>query len=312
MPTYNYGRYIRTAIESIHSQAQEGIEVIVLDGGSTDDTREVVERIGSKWPALRYVRLEARGGIDADLARSVQLATGEYCWLLSADDAMHDGVVRLILAEFEGGNDILLCNRVWCDTELRPLHPQSWLADGGQDRTVNLSSAPEMLAYFRAAQSLGALFSFMSCIGFRREAWARTQAPAVPCYMHAGRLFAMGLGGARFKYLAAPLVLCRGGNDSFRAGGLATRLLIDLRGYAQLAGTLFPEDEILQQAFLQVLRREHPLRQWIGARLQTPDRDRWREVERELAAYGFSRTELFLADALGAGLRMVRNAVRRP
>jgi abequosyltransferase len=306
MPTYNYGRYIRTAIESVRRQAPAGVEVVVLDGGSTDDTSQIVQAIAAAWPALRYIRQETRGGIDADLARSVELATGEYCWLLSADDALQDGAVHRILAEFGSGNDMLLCNRVWCDAELEPLHPQSWLADGSRDRTVDLSSAAELLAYLQAAKSLGALFSFMTSIGFRREAWARAHAPAVPCYAHAARLFAMGRSGARFKYLAAPLVLCRGGTDSFRAGGLANRLLIDLRGYRQLADILFPGDEASRRAFLAVMRREHPLRQWIGARAKTPERDLWREVERELAAYGFSRMELWLADALGTGLGAVR------
>lgn len=311
MPTYNYGRYIRTAIESVRSQWQDGVEVVVLDGGSTDDTRQIVQKIAAEWPVLRYVRQEGRGGIDADLARSVDLAAGEFCWLLSADDAMQQGAVSRILAEFEASNDILLCNRVWCDSELNPLRPQSWLADAGTDRTVDFSYPTDVLAYLRAARSLGALFSFMTCIGFRREAWARALAPTVPCYTHVGRLFAMGRAGARFKYLAAPLVLCRGGADSFRTGGLAGRLLVDLRGYKQLAEGLFPVDDESRQAFLAVMRREHPLRQWVGARLETPDRDGWKALERELTAYGFSRWEIMLAEALGAGLGMARRIVRR-
>jgi len=310
MPTYNYGRYIRTALESIRSQTEEGIEVVVLDGGSTDDTREVVERTAATWPALRYIHQESRGGIDADLARSVDLATGEYCWLLSADDALQEGAVRRILSEFDEGNDILLCNRVWCDGDLLPLHPQLWLVDGDRDRNIDLSQANDVLSYLSAGKSLGALFSFMSCIGFRREPWLRvTSFPAVPCYTHVGRLFAMGRGGARFKYVAAPLVLGRGGTDSFRAGGLAGRLLIDLRGFRNLADALFAQDKASREAFMAVMRREHPLRQWIGARLETPDRMLWQEVERELDGYGFSALELLLTDKVGAGLALLRRIV---
>lgn len=309
IPTYNYGRYIRTAIESVRSQAPAGVEVVVLDGGSTDDTRKVVQEIAAAWPAIRYVHQETRGGIDADLARSVELATGEYCWLLSADDALQDGAVTRILAECEDGNDILLCNRVWCDAQLRPLDPQSWLADGSMDHTIDLSNAGEVLTYLRAARSLGALFSFMSCIGFRREAWARTQAPTVPCYTHVGRLFEMGRGGARFRYLAEPLILCRGGADSFGAGGVARRLLVDLRGYRDLADALFPADQPSREAFLGVMRREHPLRRWAGARMRTPDRDLWREVELELGAYGFSSLELSLINTAGSALRQLRSFV---
>jgi abequosyltransferase len=303
MPAYNYGRYIRTAIESVRGQSSADVELIVLDGGSTDDTREVVQRIAGTWPALRYVRQETRGGIDADLARSVELATGEYCWLLSADDALQEGALSRILAEFERGNDILLCNRIWCDAQLGPLHRQSWLENGDRDRTVDLSSDADLLAYLEAARSLGALFSFMSCIGFHRETWTRSQGPAVPFYTHVGRLLGMGRSGARYKYLAEPLVLCRGGTDSFRVGGLARRLLADLHAYRELAAAMIPADRILREAFLAVMRREHPLRRWIGARLQTSDLELWREVERELSEYGFSGLELSLINAVGAALR---------
>lgn len=294
MPTYNYGGYIATALESVRAQADDRVEVVVLDGGSTDDTPQVVEKMAAGWPGLRYARQPTRGGIDADMARSVELARGDYCWLLSADDALVPGAVQRMIAEFEAGYEVLLCERVWCDSDLAAIRTQSWLA-ASSDRTVDLSSAIELQRYFDAAHSLGALFSFMSCIGFRRAAWLRTSPPAdVPCYTHVGRFFAMARERARLRYIAAPLVLCRSGADSFREGGLASRLLIDLRGYRQLADTLFAGQPALHASFLAVLRREHPLHRWFNARLQTRDRAKWSEVASELRRHGFGRTELWL------------------
>lgn len=309
MPTYNYGRTIRTALDSVRRQADDGVELVVLDGGSTDNTRAVVEDVAATWPALRYVRQESRGGIDADLEHTVGLASGEFCWLLSADDALQVGTLPRMLAAFEDGSDIVLCNRVWCDDELRPVCSQSWLNERAEGRIFNFSRRTELLSYLHAARSLGALFSFMSCIGFRRAPWmlAAAGAPKVECYSHVGRLFTMALGGARLRYISAPLVLCRGGTDSFRAGGIANRLLIDLRGYLQLARVLFPENDVLRNAFLQVMRHEHPLRGWVGARRRTSDRDVWREIERNLREYGFSGLELSLIDAVGTVLRLLRS-----
>lgn len=311
VPTYNYGQYIRTALDSVRSQAREGLEVVVLDGGSTDDTRAVIENVALTWPALRYVRQGSPGGIDADLARAVELANGEFCWLLSADDALQVDALPRMLAAFDEGNDIVLCNRVWCDMELKAVYSRPWLNDGAGDRMVDFSRQTDLLSYLHAARSLGALFSFMSCIGFRRAPWMRAAAgtPNVACYSHVARLFTMALGGARLKYIAAPLVLCRGGTDSFRAGGIANRLLIDLRGYLQLAHALFPENDVLRNAFLRVMRREHPLRGWVGARWRTADRGVWREVERNLREYGFSGLELSLIDTLGTVLRLLRSSV---
>ena len=56
MPTFNYGRYIRRAIDSVREQGVADVEVVVLDGGSTDDTRQVVEQAAAEWPAVYLSR----------------------------------------------------------------------------------------------------------------------------------------------------------------------------------------------------------------------------------------------------------------
>ena len=306
IPTYNYGRFIAQAVESVRAQDDPDLEVLVLDGGSADDTPAVVRSLAAAWPALRYVRQEAPGGIDADLARSVELARGDHVWLLSADDALEGGALRRIRVEFAAGRDLVLCNRTWCDKDLVAVAHQSWL-HRGVDRVVDLSRVEEALAYFQAARSLGAVFSFMSCIGFLRAAWMNAQPPAaVRCYTHVGRLFAMARGGAQLGYVAAPLVRCRGGIDSFSAAGLAGRLLIDLQGYRALADTLFPADERVRRAFLAIVRREHPFRRWVRARSEAGDSGAWRPLEDELARYGLSSLERFAIRAAGRGLRTLR------
>ena len=302
IPTYNYGAFIATAIGSVLGQIEPDVEIVVLDGGSTDDTREVVARLATEQPVVKYFRQETRGGIDRDLARSVELASGEYCWLLSADDALALGALRRIMDECEHGHDILLANRIWCDASLRPVRPEAWLTGANRDRVVNFAHADESLVYLEDAHSLGALFSFMSCIGFRREAWMRARVDATLIgtnYTHVQRLFGMGRDGARLKYIAAPLVLCRGGSDSFSEAGLASRLLIDLKGFLELARSIFPDNEVLQAAFRAVLKREHPWPRWVRARSETRDAARWKEIERLLVVYGFNSAQLFLINALG-------------
>ena len=83
IPTYNFGRFIGETLESIVRQATEEVEIVVLDGGSTDNTTEVVEGFRDAFPRLRYYRQDFKGGIDRDMAKSVELARGEYCWLFS-------------------------------------------------------------------------------------------------------------------------------------------------------------------------------------------------------------------------------------
>jgi abequosyltransferase len=296
MPTYNNAGYIGDALRSVLPHAGDEVEVVVLDGGSTDDTEAVVEPIAQRDGRVRYVRQAERGGIDRDMARSVELARGEYCWLLSADDALAEGALARILRECRAGGDLWLANRLWCDIALRPVSTRPWLRDGTTDEQFDLAEEHDLCAYLSRASSLGALFSFMSVIGFRRSRWlAAADATTLvgSNYAHVQRLFAMAQRGARLKYIAAPLVLCRSGNDSFASGGVAARLAIDLRGYLALSQAVFPHDEPVQRAFRAVLRREHSWRVWMYAREVTPHADRWREMEELLRAYGFTRMQLF-------------------
>jgi abequosyltransferase len=174
---------------------------------------------------------------------------------------------------------------------------------------VEFANAKEAGSYLADARSLGALFSFMSSIVFRREAWIRAHADASLVgthYAHVQRLFAIGRQGGRLKYLAEPLVLCRGGIDSFREGGLAERLMIDLRGFLRLADELFRNDPALRSSFLAVLRREHPWRRLVRVRSEARSPDQWQEVSRLLQTAGYPSEMIAAAGIAGSMLRLVK------
>jgi len=124
IPTYNFGEFIGDALASVRQQLVPGIEVIVLDGASTDDTATVVGRHQRDCPEIRYHRQAAKGGIDSDMDHSVRLARGTYCWLLSADDALAANAVERIYAELRRGCDVYLCERILCDRSLTPQRRQ--------------------------------------------------------------------------------------------------------------------------------------------------------------------------------------------
>ena len=83
IPTYNYGKYIEKAVDSVLTQTYRDQEIIVVDDGSTDNTREIIEaRYKDK---VRYFYQENRG---APAARNFGLrkAEGEFVTFLDADD----------------------------------------------------------------------------------------------------------------------------------------------------------------------------------------------------------------------------------
>lgn len=81
---YNYGRYLEACLNSVFRQTFKGIEIIVIDDGSTDNTGEVVKQFLNR-PNFKYVYQENRGQASAKNA-GIRNATGEYIAFLDADD----------------------------------------------------------------------------------------------------------------------------------------------------------------------------------------------------------------------------------
>lgn len=89
IPTYNRGRYIADAINSILAQSFTDFELIVVDDGSVDETTEIVGTVAD--PRLRLVRHEHNRGIPAARNTGLDEARGRFiAWLDSDDRARRD------------------------------------------------------------------------------------------------------------------------------------------------------------------------------------------------------------------------------
>jgi glycosyltransferase involved in cell wall biosynthesis len=82
IPVFNGEKYLGDAIESILSQGDFPIEVLVVDDGSTDDTAKITESFGS---SIRY-HYQLNGGVGAARNQGVALAQGDFLAFLDADD----------------------------------------------------------------------------------------------------------------------------------------------------------------------------------------------------------------------------------
>ena len=85
VPAYNYGHLIRETLDSLAAQTYARWECVVVDDGSTDDTRGVVEAYAARDARVRYVRQEnARQAAARN--NGVSHSTGEFFQFLDADD----------------------------------------------------------------------------------------------------------------------------------------------------------------------------------------------------------------------------------
>lgn len=93
MPSYNQATYIKEAIESVLGQTYPRLELIVVDGGSTDGTVEILKRYRTNHPTrFRYVSEPDRGQTHA-LNKGLSMAKGDVLGWLNSDDRYHKGAV---------------------------------------------------------------------------------------------------------------------------------------------------------------------------------------------------------------------------
>ena len=291
IPTYNFGAFIGETLESILPQLEDGVEVVVLDGGSTDDTTAVVGSFQQRYPSLRYVRREERGGIDRDLARTVDLAHGEYCWLFCADDVMKPGAIRRMLENLNSGCDVYLCGLTMCTLDMRPLgdHCVSRIKTESQ---FDLTQSRDRRSYFRRAHTTPAFFSFAGSVTFKKSRWdaiGLDEEFVGSLFAHAARFFQMIPGGLRLHYLPTAYLFKRLGNDSFMDQGLVHRYAIAIDGYHRLARACFPDGSWEARHVRRATRNEFRPRVMLELKF-TSERERPEDVPEvdRLAAKAYS------------------------
>ncbi len=90
--TYNADKYIKDCIESIISQIFNNIDLIIIDGGSTDQTLEIIKTYDKH---ISYWQSEPDKGIYEAMNKAVKFARGQWVLFLGADDRLLDGFSRL-------------------------------------------------------------------------------------------------------------------------------------------------------------------------------------------------------------------------
>ncbi|MEI8304345.1 MAG: glycosyltransferase family 2 protein [Burkholderiales bacterium] len=286
IPVYNFGRFVTQTLDSITpSLARHAdLEAVVLDGGSTDDTAEIMARYCVEHPSVRYVRQPNKGGIDRDMARSVELARGEYCWMLSGDDLIRPGAVEQLLGMLDGRTDVYLCEHSQCDVNMQ-WQSDYPIFDNRGSITVNLGDPAQRRPYLASGRNSEALFSFMSGLIIRREKWRSAPEPTdfmSSCWGHVARLLASASPDLIVRVVGQTWVDRRGDNDSFLAGGTVRRLAIAVNGYGRLAERFYgagsPEAALIRG----LIRGDIGIRNFVLAR-ELCRRDPTREDSHALA-----------------------------
>jgi glycosyltransferase involved in cell wall biosynthesis len=103
--TYNYGRFIIEAINSVLAQTCVPEEVVVVDDGSTDDTHEILQQHFSDHPRIRILR-QRNGGQLSAFVLGLEHCTGDIVSFLDADDKYEKDHINQVQAAFRAHPDV--------------------------------------------------------------------------------------------------------------------------------------------------------------------------------------------------------------
>lgn len=95
-PSLNRAHFLETALQSVVAQNYRDCEHIIIDGGSTDETEQIVRN----FPGINFVRGPDQGMYDA-LNKGLEIATGEIIGFLNTDDLYAEQIFPVIAPKFE-------------------------------------------------------------------------------------------------------------------------------------------------------------------------------------------------------------------
>src|ERR1035437_5829495 len=101
-PSYNQAQFLEKTILSVLSQNYPNIEYIIIDGGSTDNSADIIRKYENKISF--WISEKDKGQSDA-INKGWKRAKGKYCSYLNSDDELVPGAVSKIVEAFEKNQD---------------------------------------------------------------------------------------------------------------------------------------------------------------------------------------------------------------
>ena len=163
IPQYNRIAFLLVALERITQQTFRNIEIVISDDCSTDDTEEKIRNLMPSYPfPVIYSKSEKNIGYDANLRRSMEMASGDYCFILGNDDSLFqpDSMQKVVsFLEQNQYPEIGFCNMVEEENTEK-------VFGRAVENTVLGSGYEVALKYYSC-------FSFVGGLVFKRETFNR-------------------------------------------------------------------------------------------------------------------------------------------
>lgn len=267
IPVFNVGKYLAECLDSIIAQKDSNFEICIVDGGSNDGTtKKIIDTYQQKYPEqIKVLLRQERSGVDRDIFKALEMATGTYCWVFSGDDVLAEGAIQTVRQSLDDTVDLLMGAWSTCDINMT----------SRSSRSPNEMSAPEgMIAlhdpivrkdYFKTIVLPHNVWSFCSSIIVKRD-WYLSKSTYQrfygTCFALAGHLLEHSKERLNYKWISNILLHQRGDNDSFLRNGNLSLIAIYIDGYTQLLESTLGT-ETLEFQNIQRMLRNHVGLNWL-------------------------------------------------
>jgi abequosyltransferase len=204
--TYNRSDFIGETLESIIPQLTEDVELVIVDGASTDNTSEVVGSHIKDYDRINYIRLPQKGGVDQDYCKAVEYATGEMCWLFTDDDLLFPDAIATVLSELKKDYSLIIVNSRLMTTDFSE-QISDRLIKINQDKIFTLAQLDELF------KEVITYLSFIGAVVINRKLWLQREKELYfgTEFIHVGVIFQSYL-PRNSLVIAEPLIKIRYGN----------------------------------------------------------------------------------------------------
>lgn len=248
--TFNRGKFIGETLESIVTQVPKEVEILVVDGNSSDNSEQVISVYAEKYPNVKYYRELTNSGVDQDYDKAINYATGEFCWLMTDDDLLIENSINKILQLIEMSYDLIIVNsEVWNADFTKDLHTK--MLNASVDKIYRPADENNLLG------ELSTCLSFIGSVIIRKSVWMERDRETYygSLFVHVGTIFQKQLLGDVYV-IAEPVLKIRYGN------GMWTPRSFEI-WYFKWPNLVWSFKRFSDEAKAKVVRRE-PWRYYFG------------------------------------------------
>lgn len=107
VPVYNVEKFLDICLESIIKNYQSGIEIILVDDGSTDSSSKICDEYSNKYEYMKVIH-KKNGGLSSARNFGIRQASGKYIWFVDSDDYIEDGSIAKIITSALKDVDLII------------------------------------------------------------------------------------------------------------------------------------------------------------------------------------------------------------